>query len=122
MIPASDRVDPEPGDIAATVGKVGRRLRAIAPDEAAWWAGVVAYGPGHPALIGSAEVARAVGRSPATIRWWRWRGTFPLPVIVGGRLRHLRREVQVWTLTRRRPAASLTVASRVATPRARPGR
>ena len=111
MIPAVGRVDPEPVDIAATVGK--RRLRSIAPAEAAWWAGVVAYGADHPALVSSREVAEATGRSHATVRWWRWRGTFPAPVIVGGRLRHLRREVQVWTLGRRRPpVASLAVVPR----------
>lgn len=95
MIPASIPPDepltdePESVDVA--------RLRPIAPHEADWWRIVVAHGPNHPALMGTADIAAALEVKPQTVRKWRMQGDgFPLPVIVGGRLRHLRRELKVW--------------------------
>jgi hypothetical protein len=105
----------DPGIEPVTVGK--RRLRAIPEAEAAWWAAVQAHGPDHPALVSTAAIAEATGRSPATVRWWRWRGTFPPAAIVGGRLRHLRRDVQAWALARRRGGiVRLTQAPRASSP------
>ena len=97
----------------ATVGK--RRLKAITDADAAWWAVVQAHGPEHPALVSTATIAKAMGRSPATVRWWRWRGAFPPPVIVRGRLRHLRRDVQVWAFQHGRVGESVKAEIRTPT-------
>ena len=88
----------------------GRRLRPIGPGEAAWWESVLAYGPDHPSLIGTVAIAEAMRRRPQTVRLWRSRGAMPLPVIVRGRLRHLRREVQAWATARGRDPARLHAA------------
>lgn len=92
-------------------------MRRIAEAEPAWWAAVQAYGPEHPALVSTRAIAEAMGRSPATVRWWRWRGTFPAAVLVGGRLRHIRREVQAWAVGRR---AAETAPGRIAAKEAPP--
>jgi len=81
----------------------GRRLRAILGHEQSWWEAVLAHGPDHPALISTRDIAEATRRQPQTVRLWRMLGRMPLPVIVRGRLRHLRREVQTWALAQGRP-------------------
>jgi hypothetical protein len=77
---------------------VGWGHRTIPPAEAGWWGAVLAYGPDHPALVGTVAIAAAVGRRPQTIRLARMRGRMPPPVVVAGRLRWWRRDVQAWML------------------------
>jgi hypothetical protein len=90
----------------------GRRLRAILEHELAWWEAVLAYGPDHPALVSTRDIAEAMYRKPQTVRLWRMLGRMPPPVIVGGRLRHVRRDVQVWALACGRDPSRLTSARR----------
>lgn len=77
---------------------VGWGHRTIPPAEAGWWGAVLAHGPDHPALVGTVAIAAAVGRRPQTIRLARMRGRMPPPVVVAGRLRWWRRDVQAWML------------------------
>lgn len=72
------------------------RRREIAPHELDWWRAVEAHGPDHPSLIGSEEAAASIGCQPQTVRLWRSRGLGPLPLVVRGRTRYLRREWITW--------------------------
>lgn len=63
-----------------------------------WWEAVLGYGPDHPALVGTAELAAALGIRPQTVRVWRMRRWLPPAVLVAGRLRYLRRDIRAWAL------------------------
>jgi predicted DNA-binding transcriptional regulator AlpA len=88
---------------------VGWGPREIQPNNADWWRTVLEYGgPDHPALVGTVEIARALGRKPQTVRKLRMLGKLPPPVVVSGRLRWWRSDIQAWMLSRGLNPSSLS--------------
>jgi predicted DNA-binding transcriptional regulator AlpA len=88
---------------------VGWGPREIEPKEGSWWQTVLEHGgPNHPALVSGPEIARALGRKPQTIRKLRMLGKLPPPVVVSGRLRWWRRDIQAWMLARRLDPSALS--------------
>jgi hypothetical protein len=90
---------------------IGWGPREIHANEADWWQTVLdREWHDHPALVGTVEIARALGRKPQTIRKLRMLGKLPPPVIVAGRLRWWRLDIKTWMLSRGLNPSSLSTA------------
>lgn len=75
-----------------------------------------ATGPRSAELLGLGDIARLLGRQPATAYQWKWRGLLPPPAqTVSGRPLWSRRAIEAWAAETGRPLAPVDQSTAAST-------